>query len=347
MVGKKISELPAVTAVTANNLSVAVTGLTNNVSSKITIGNLANSFISSDATNLLKQGADDFLSVVAGDAASTDATNLIGTGTDDGLILEATNLVSSDADNIVTVGSDNKLYAAATSGAGDVSSSETSSVDGEIVLFDSTTGKLIKAATGSGIVRATSGVYSVDTVDLADMTTIVGNAGKYIGYNDSTGVVEAKTLPTISLTNVYKYVGKAIKTDTSTITGVAWNGISGLSYSLTPSASGKVYRITAVVNGSNATGALLTLRAGGTNITVGDSAGSRIPSSCELLTLNTGDVVNKTIVSHYTSVSTSPITIDVAVWTIGGTTYINRSTGDVDSTSYTRCASTIEIEELQ
>lgn len=34
------------------------------------------------------------------------------------------------------------------------------SVDAEIVLFDSTTGKLLKRATGSGFVKATGGVYS-------------------------------------------------------------------------------------------------------------------------------------------------------------------------------------------
>lgn len=38
-----------------------------------------------------------------------------------------------------------------------------SSVDSEIVLFDGTTGKLGKRATGSGLVKATSGVYSVVT----------------------------------------------------------------------------------------------------------------------------------------------------------------------------------------
>jgi hypothetical protein len=44
-------------------------------------------------------------------------------------------------------------------GSGDVVG-PASSLDGEIVLFDSTTGKLIKRATGSGFVKATSGVYS-------------------------------------------------------------------------------------------------------------------------------------------------------------------------------------------
>jgi hypothetical protein len=37
-----------------------------------------------------------------------------------------------------------------------------SSVDSEFALFDSTTGKLLKRATGSGFVKATSGVYSTE-----------------------------------------------------------------------------------------------------------------------------------------------------------------------------------------
>lgn len=37
-----------------------------------------------------------------------------------------------------------------------------SSVDAEFALFDSTSGKLIKRATGTGFVKATSGVYSTD-----------------------------------------------------------------------------------------------------------------------------------------------------------------------------------------
>jgi hypothetical protein len=47
-------------------------------------------------------------------------------------------------------------------GAGDVSG-PASSVDSEIVLFDSTTGKLVKRATLSGLVKATSGVASAAT----------------------------------------------------------------------------------------------------------------------------------------------------------------------------------------
>jgi hypothetical protein len=50
-----------------------------------------------------------------------------------------------------------------------------SSVDAEMALFDSTTGKLIKRATGTGFVKATSGVYSTSAnIDLsADVSTTV------------------------------------------------------------------------------------------------------------------------------------------------------------------------------
>lgn len=45
------------------------------------------------------------------------------------------------------------------------------SVDGQFVLFDGVTGKLAKAATGTGVVHAASGVYSVGDVDLASEVT--------------------------------------------------------------------------------------------------------------------------------------------------------------------------------
>lgn len=56
-------------------------------------------------------------------------------------------------------------------GSGDVVGAASSN-DGEIVLFNSTSGKLIKAATGSGFVKATSGVYS--TASSINLTSDVG-----------------------------------------------------------------------------------------------------------------------------------------------------------------------------
>jgi len=59
-------------------------------------------------------------------------------------------------------------------------------IDNEIVLFDGTTGKLIKRATGTGLVTATAGVYS--TLTLA-ASTLLGR-----GSAGGTGTPEAITI---------------------------------------------------------------------------------------------------------------------------------------------------------
>lgn len=46
-----------------------------------------------------------------------------------------------------------------------------SSIDGEIMLFDGTTGKLARRASGTGVVHATAGVYGVAPVDLSSEVT--------------------------------------------------------------------------------------------------------------------------------------------------------------------------------
>src|SRR5690606_30337786 len=46
-----------------------------------------------------------------------------------------------------------------------------SSVDGEVALFDGTTGKLLKSATATGVAKLTSGVLSASAVNLASEVT--------------------------------------------------------------------------------------------------------------------------------------------------------------------------------
>jgi hypothetical protein len=58
------------------------------------------------------------------------------------------------------------------SGSGDVSSTTATSVDNELVLFNSTTGKSIKRGAGSGLVKATAGVVTYDTTTYAVDTGI-------------------------------------------------------------------------------------------------------------------------------------------------------------------------------
>lgn len=75
---------------------------------------------------------------------------------------------------------------AAISGTGDVVGPASANA-GEIALFDGATGKLIKAATGSGIVKVSSGVYSAAALDLtADVTGVLPVANG--GTNSSTSL---------------------------------------------------------------------------------------------------------------------------------------------------------------
>jgi hypothetical protein len=64
-----------------------------------------------------------------------------------------------------------------------------SSNDGEIVLFSGATGALLKAATGTGVVHATLGVYSVSDVDLASEVTGLLPVGNLALDGDATHVL--------------------------------------------------------------------------------------------------------------------------------------------------------------
>ena len=88
-----------------------------------------------------------------------------------------------------------------------------SSVDGEMVLFDSTTGKLIKAATGTGVVHSTAGVYSTSTVVLtSEVSGILPTA------NGGTGLSAAGTAGNVLTSDGTNWVSSA-DADTISIFG--------------------------------------------------------------------------------------------------------------------------------
>jgi hypothetical protein len=60
-------------------------------------------------------------------------------------------------------------YGACTSTSADVSSNTSTSVDSEVAVFSSTTGKIIKRATGTGVAHLTSGVLSAGQVQSAEI----------------------------------------------------------------------------------------------------------------------------------------------------------------------------------
>jgi hypothetical protein len=80
----------------------------------------------------------------------------------------------------------------APSGSGDVSG-PASAVDSQIALFDSTTGKLIKAATTTGLLKAASGVIAAATAGTDYAAATTGSANQLLASNGSGGFTNLTT----------------------------------------------------------------------------------------------------------------------------------------------------------
>lgn len=97
---------------------------------------------------------------IQGNASGTGTTTLQSGNTNSNLTLALPIADGTANQALVTNGSG--VLSFASTGTGDVAG-PASSVDSEIALFNSTTGKLIKSATTTGILKGTSGVLSAAT----------------------------------------------------------------------------------------------------------------------------------------------------------------------------------------
>jgi hypothetical protein len=163
--------------------------------------------------------------------------------------------------NVLTSNGTTWTSAAPGAGSGDVVG-PASSVDAEIALFDSTTGKLLKRATGTGYAKVTSGVLSADsastvTADLqgtgldvdaagfrgipqnaqtGNYTLVAADAGKHIYHASGAGAGDTYTIPangsvayeigtSITFVNLdSNAVSIAITTDTMNLAGTGTTG---------------------------------------------------------------------------------------------------------------------------
>lgn len=100
-------------------------------------------------------------------------------------------------------------YPASGGGSGDVVG-PSSAVDSQIALFDGTTGKLLKTATGTGVVHATSGVYSTSNVVLTSEVT-----GTLPIANGGTGQTTAPNAINALLPSQSTHGGQFLTTDGS------------------------------------------------------------------------------------------------------------------------------------
>lgn len=152
-------------------------------------------------------------------------------------------------------------------GSGDVVG-PSSSVDGEIVLFDSTTGKLVKRATGTGLAKVTSGVLSAATLVNADVNAAAAIAhskmaaltASRVMVTDGSGVASASGVTATTLT--YLDATSSIQTQLDGKLGTSDNAATATALAANPSDCGaNTYATTIAANG-DLTCAQVSLSAG-------------------------------------------------------------------------------------
>ena len=194
-------------------------------------------------------------------------------------------------------------------------------------------------ASGTGIFTIASPNSNTNrTLTLPDNTGTILTTG---------GTIAASQLPAGSVVQVVS----ANKTDTFSTSNATWTDVTGLSVSITPiSASNKILILATVHTSNTQGGARFVIRAvrNSTAICIGDTAGSRTPSSSSNeARANSGMMTPLGINFLDSPATTSSTTYKIQTNCIdGGTTVFNRGYNDIDTSTVTRVASTITVMEI-
>ncbi len=154
---------------------------------------------------------------IQGNASGTGTTTLQSGNTNTSFSLALPTADGTAGQTLVTDGAG--VLSFASGGAGDVVG-PASSVDSELALFNSTTGKLIKRASLTGLVKATSGVASAATAGTdfvapsgalgtpssGTLTNCTVDGTNPIGYRDLPAVGTKTSSYTLAVGDVGKYV---------------------------------------------------------------------------------------------------------------------------------------------
>jgi len=144
-------------------------------------------------------------------------------------------------------------------------------------------------------------------------------------------------------------VVSATKTDTFTSTSTSYTDITGLSVSITPSATSSKIMVFVNLTGNGApasNGSYYRLMRGTTAIAIGDTASTRTRASGTMYINDTGQLTSTSFSNLDSPSTTSATTYKVQGMIPGGTFYVNRSSGDVDTDVIARAASTITVMEI-
>jgi hypothetical protein len=138
------------------------------------------------------------------------------------------------------------------------------------------------------------------------------------------------------------------KTDTFSTSSTSFADITGLSVSITPSATSSLVLVFADVKlgGANGTNAGIQLMRDSTAIYIGNAAGSRIRATFGG-NMQAGDTMKQASGIYVDSPNTtSATTYKVQIRTATSTVNVNRSDTDTDSASFYRGASSITVMEI-
>jgi hypothetical protein len=199
--------------------------------------------------------------------------------------------------------------------------------------------------TGASSITANSVILGNGSSALSGNLVAPGFSGNVLQSNGTTWAAT----PLSSLATGVKQVQSATKTDVfTTTTASTWFDITGLSASITPSsASSKILVLVSLTVGSDGHNATARLVRGSTAIAIGNSSGSRTPSSV-------GDYYDNASVSRTYSIMyvDSPSTTSSTTYKIqgfqdiAGTYTVNASYNDVDATYTFRSVSSIILLEI-
>ena len=141
---------------------------------------------------------------------------------------------------------------------------------------------------------------------------------------------------------------QATKTDTTSLSSTSWTDVTGMSQSITPSATSSKILVIADCITSGASGVMAKLVRGSTDIAIGDTDGSRERVSFGSTDGKGGSQVEPWTIIWLDSPSTTSATTYKLQWRAqgGGTHYFNRSANDANNTHYTRSVSTLTLIEI-
>jgi hypothetical protein len=159
-------------------------------------------------------------------------------------------------------------------------------------------------------------------------------------------VITTGNIPTGSVLQVVSIT----KTDTFSNAGQnAWNDVTGLSVSITPSSASNKILVAGQLSYAAGSNMYFRLVRGSTAIAVGDTAGSRIScTGASGYNFNDGNVGENANFNFLDSPSTtSSTTYKIQVYGFNATQYVNRVVTDTDSGISPRNISTITVMEVK